>query len=236
MASDKAVLALYQLIVSLCDFNDNEKVTAIHPDSHGVRVRTNKDEYRAKSLIVAAGPWTKGLMARLGVHLDVSPLKVCYSYYQSRTGDSTFLIDRWPVTVYHTESGVVAIFPTSECPGKVKAVLHHGVETDPDTRDKVVYPAHLSEPIREFIRGHVPKLESEPAFTETCMYADTPDTDYIIARHPKFPNVIMATGFSGHGFKVAPAIGKILSQMFVGRDPGIDLTPFRLNRQLSSKL
>jgi glycine/D-amino acid oxidase-like deaminating enzyme len=43
-----------------------------------------------------------------------------------------------------------------------------------------------------------------------CMYTMTPDTDFIVDRHPEHAEVVIGTGFSGHGFKFATAIGEHL--------------------------
>ena len=45
------------------------------------------------------------------------------------------------------------------------------------------------------------------------MYTNTPDGHFIIDRHPRHPQVILACGFSGHGFKFAPVVGEILAEL-----------------------
>jgi glycine/D-amino acid oxidase-like deaminating enzyme len=51
----------------------------------------------------------------------------------------------------------------------------------------------------------------------------TPDTDFIVDRDPRSPRVVFGAGFSGHGFKFAPAIGEILADMVA--NPAVDPTP-----------
>ena len=46
---------------------------------------------------------------------------------------------------------------------------------------------------------------------KNCMYTLTDNEDFIICRHPRCKDVVMALGFSGHGYKFAPAIGDILA-------------------------
>ena len=48
---------------------------------------------------------------------------------------------------------------------------------------------------------------------KTCIYTMTPDSNFIIDRHPDHPNIHFAAGFSGHGFKFAPAIGQALADL-----------------------
>ena len=56
-----------------------------------------------------------------------------------------------------------------------------------------------------------------------CKYTMTPDCHFIVDRHPEIPQLVFAAGFSGHGFKFAPVIGKRLVGMLDGEtDPRFD--------------
>ena len=46
-----------------------------------------------------------------------------------------------------------------------------------------------------------------------CLYTNTPDEHFLIDRHPSAPNVLLAGGFSGHGFKFASVVGEILADL-----------------------
>jgi glycine/D-amino acid oxidase-like deaminating enzyme len=62
-------------------------------------------------------------------------------------------------------------------------------------------------------------------------YAITPDENPILGPHPELPGLFMATGFSGHGVMLAPASGKVLSEIIrLGRYETLDATPYRLER------
>jgi glycine/D-amino acid oxidase-like deaminating enzyme len=66
--------------------------------------------------------------------------------------------------------------------------------------------------------------------TEVCQYESTPDAHYLLDRHPAAPNVWIAGGGSGHGFKMGPVIGEILAGAVLGMaapDPAFALA--RLN-------
>ncbi|CAM2104161.1 unnamed protein product [Caretta caretta] len=62
------------------------------------------------------------------------------------------------------------------------------------------------------------------------MYTNTPDEDFVLDRHPKFSNIIIGAGFSGHGFKLAPVVGKLLCQLSVGEEPSYTMEPFGIRR------
>ena len=61
--------------------------------------------------------------------------------------------------------------------------------------------------------GPLPDAFDRVLRTKTCFYTMTPDEHFLIDRHPEFPNLIFAAGFSGHGFKFAPAIGEALAEL-----------------------
>ncbi|MPC60838.1 Peroxisomal sarcosine oxidase [Portunus trituberculatus] len=58
----------------------------------------------------------------------------------------------------------------------------------------------------------------------------TPDLEFVVDRHPRHPNVIFACGFSGTGFKIAPAIGEDLCNLALGRPTVRDLSVFSADR------
>jgi sarcosine oxidase subunit beta len=58
----------------------------------------------------------------------------------------------------------------------------------------------------------------------------TPDANPIIGPAPEVPGLFLINGFSGHGFQHSPAAGRILADLIAGRDPGIDIAPFALER------
>uniref|UniRef100_A0A673V2T0 Pipecolic acid and sarcosine oxidase n=1 Tax=Suricata suricatta TaxID=37032 RepID=A0A673V2T0_SURSU len=59
---------------------------------------------------------------------------------------------------------------------------------------------------------------------------NTPDEHFILDRHPKYDNIVIGAGFSGHGFKLSPVVGKILYELSMKLKPSYDLTPFRMSR------
>jgi sarcosine oxidase len=87
----------------------------------------------------------------------------------------------------------------------------------------------------EFIRGYlaryVPALDGEFLYARTCMYTNTPDEHFVISTHPEYPQVAIAAGFSGHGYKFCGVVGEILADLATqGKtDHPIDLfSPARL--------
>jgi glycine/D-amino acid oxidase-like deaminating enzyme len=58
----------------------------------------------------------------------------------------------------------------------------------------------------------------------------TPDEHFVIDTHPEFPQVVLAAGFSGHGFKFASVLGEVLADLATGAKPAYDLDSFSLRR------
>ncbi|XP_062478463.1 peroxisomal sarcosine oxidase isoform X2 [Pezoporus occidentalis] len=114
----------------------------------------------------------------------------------------------------------------------LQVCYHHGSPTDPDERDRV--PPGTPRPdvtlLSSFISSYLPGLEPSPAVVETCLYTNTPDGDFILDRHPKYSNIIIGAGFSGHGFKLAPVVGKLLCELSLGEEPSHSTAPFAITR------
>ena len=58
----------------------------------------------------------------------------------------------------------------------------------------------------------------------------TPDGDFILDKHPRLPNMVIAAGFSGHGFKMAPEVGEVLADLATNRTPKYNMETFSLSR------
>ncbi|NXD81644.1 SOX oxidase, partial [Halcyon senegalensis] len=212
---------------------DGEKVLRIEPGAM-LTVTTTAGVYRAPRLIVTAGPWTGALLAPLGLRLPLQPLRIDVCYWREKPGTTSvgraspcFLC----LGLSQAPHGVFGL-PALEYPGLVKICYHHGSPTDPEERDRA--PAGAPHPsiaiLSSFISGYLPGLEPQPAVVETCLYTNTPDEDFILDRHPKFSNIIIGAGFSGHGFKLAPVVGKLLCELSLGEEPSHSMAPFTITR------
>jgi glycine/D-amino acid oxidase-like deaminating enzyme len=65
----------------------------------------------------------------------------------------------------------------------------------------------------DFCRAHLPQLSGRRLETSVCLYTMTPDGHFVVDRHPHYPQVALAAGLSGHGFKFVPVLGKILADL-----------------------
>jgi sarcosine oxidase len=69
--------------------------------------------------------------------------------------------------------------------------------------------------MRAYLATHIPALDNTCLQAATCMYTNTPDQDFVVATHPVYPQVAIAAGFSGHGYKFASVVGEILADLAV---------------------
>lgn len=112
--------------------------------------------------------------------------------------------------------------------GGVVKIANHGPgrEMSPDSPERLV-TAEDEKNVREFLSWAVPALADAPiVYTRVCLYCDTHDGDFWIARDLEHPRLIIATGDSGHGFKFAPVLGEIIADA-VEEKPNPLLQKFR---------
>jgi glycine/D-amino acid oxidase-like deaminating enzyme len=96
----------------------------------------------------------------------------------------------------------------------VKAAFHgFGQLTAPDDVDREIDPTRDVAPIARAMEEWMPGATATFREAKPCMYSLTPDGNFVIDRHPQYPNVILCGGFSGHGFKFAPVIGEIAADL-----------------------
>ncbi|KAM9853131.1 peroxisomal sarcosine oxidase [Aulostomus maculatus] len=210
---------------------DKEKVTDIKPGAV-VTVSTSSGVHRAKSLVITAGPWANQLLAHTSLQLPLEVVKINVCYWAEREPGSYNVKRRFPcfiVTEGEESKEHIYGLPSDDYPGLMKICYHMGSETDPDQRDKQTDRSDI-DILQRFITRCFPGLIPEPAVVESCMYTLTPDRHFVLDCHPAYNNIVIGAGFSGHGFKFGPIIGKLLSELSLGEVPSYDLAPFRIRR------
>jgi sarcosine oxidase len=87
------------------------------------------------------------------------------------------------------------------------------------------------EPLRAALRPVLPGLAEAPVRERgVCLFTNTPDHDFIIDFHPRYPQVLISSPCSGHGFKFASAIGELQADLLTTGRARFDLAPFRIER------
>jgi sarcosine oxidase len=210
------------------EIHAREPVLDWQADGEGVVVRTGASVYRAARLVVTAGPWIAQLVPALGA--VARPERQVMMWVQPRRPE-LFKLGRFPVFNLETPEGHFYGFPIFGIPGFKVGRYHHRGETvgDPDTVDRRCHPEDEAV-LREGIRRYFPDADGPTLSMKTCMFTNSPDEHFIIDRHPTVPQVVLAGGFSGHGFKFCSVVGEMLAELALEGQSRWDLTLFRLSR------
>jgi sarcosine oxidase len=230
---EAAVKAHLAMATSMgADLRFGEEILTWKPTASGVRVETAWGAYEAEWLVVTAGAWAPKLLADLGLPLEVT--RQILFWLDPVGGIEPFLSDRFPIFIWEPEDGnTFYSIPAHDGPGggvKVAFFRADGKPADPDTIDRVVHDEEIDF-IRTYVARYVPSLDGELLYARTCMYTNTPDEHFVISAHPEHPQVAIAAGFSGHGFKFCGVVGEILADLVTEgeTDRPIDLfSPTRL--------
>jgi sarcosine oxidase len=196
------------------------RATVSHVGEKSVVISTDADEIEAGVVILAAGPWVPGLVSS---DVELPQLRVTHeepAYFPSRQPS-----DHWPVFVHYATADNRFAGYGLAVPGRgVKVGLHaSGDVIDPDTASRPSSP-RVAARLAEYVGAWLPGLEPVPTETVSCLYDTTPREDFVIDRRGR---VVVATGFSGHGFKFAPAIGQLVGQLARGEAGGWPRFGFR---------
>ena len=212
-------------------------VEAILPDGDGgVEVRTTRgDSYRAPVTVVTAGPWAGPLLRASGVDIPLVPSfeQVTYSRLAGEPHPFPTITDWTGVSTLSLESdgdgssNLPYALPNPEEPGSIKMALDRsGPDVDPDARSFEPDPERLARLAGWASLRFLPLEEAQPP--ETCLYTNTPDGEFVLDR---VGPIVVGSPCSGHGFKFAPLIGKILADMATGRPITLRLDAFRAGRE-----
>ena len=208
---------------------ENARVTAIRQGKNGrVLLATEAgDEFHCARALVASGPWTRKLLPQLSDVLTTTRQEIVY-FAPPAANARAFEIGRLPIFMDFT-SGFYG-FPMHQI-GAVKIGHHHKGETvEPYACSNEVGEPFI-ENCRAFFAAAIPALaDAEVRETRVCIYNNTPDDDFIIDWHTELENVLIATGFSGHGFKFGPLIGQLAADLLLTRRAADALSRFRLAR------
>jgi sarcosine oxidase len=207
----------------------NEPVVDWEPVGEGVIVRTEHAEYRAARLVLSAGAWMSWLAAPL--RTVAVPERQVLTWTQPLR-PALFQVGAFPVFIYEEDDGALWYgFPEYGIPGVKLGRYHHRAQRiDPDADEWRALEAEDERVLRDGLARFLPDANGPLLSWKTCVFTNTPDEHFILDRYPGYPQVILASPCSGHGFKFASAIGEVLADMAMDRQPAFDLAMFRLDR------
>ncbi|MBM3460918.1 MAG: N-methyl-L-tryptophan oxidase [Armatimonadetes bacterium] len=190
---------------------DRQRVLEWNASPSQVSVRTARATYTADRLVICAGAWSGQVLKTLGIPLEIRR-KVLFWYKEKEAG--SYGMGKFPPFFYDLPYGRIYGFPALDGLG-VKIADHMGGQVlDEPTPPRRLFPGD-EETVQRLRAKYFPGLEARRSHYAVCMYTMTPDENFVVAVHPHHPNVSIAAGFSGHGFKFAPVIGEILADLAV---------------------
>jgi sarcosine oxidase subunit beta len=206
------------------------EVVGIGTDDRGVEgVKTSTGSIATRTVVNAAGPWAGQVAAMAGAPLPVTPERRHIFIAQPAAGGSW---DDSPHAGRTPRSRLMVIdFDTTFYFHREGAGLLFGMG-DPDERpgfDTTVRWDFLPAVTDVAVRRLPALADASVTHAWAGLYEMTPDHNPVIGPAGR-PGLYAIAGFSGHGFQQAPAAGRILADVILGRDPRFDLSPFAYDR------
>ncbi|WSQ13409.1 FAD-binding oxidoreductase [Streptomyces sp. NBC_01231] len=182
-------------------------------------VLTARGRIATDTVVCAAGAWSKAVGAMAGVDLPVEPLRRQIAVTEPVRG----LPPDLPMTIdFHS-----GLYFHAEGPGLLVGM------SDPDER-----PGFATDTHDRWIPGLCAAMEHRaPALLDlrrtggwAGLYEITPDHNALIGEATSVSRFLYATGFSGHGFLQGPAVGEVVRDLYLGREPFVDVSPLGAGR------
>ncbi len=188
-------------------------------------VVTERGTISTDTVVCTAGAWSRDLGAMVGVDLPVEPLR-----RQILTTEPVPGLDpRTPFTIDFATS----FYFHAEGPGLLLGM------SDPDET-----PGFKLDVSDEWLAGLTDAVERRaPALGEVGLrpgwaglYEMTPDHNALVGESAEVSRFLYATGFSGHGFLMGPAVGEVMRDLYLGRDPVVDVSSLTAARFVAAEL
>ena len=194
--------------------------TAVEIDDGTIHaVVTDRGAIETGTVVCAAGVWSRRLASTAGIDLPVEPV----FREVVTTAPVPGLPERIPLTVDFT----TGFYFHREGPGLLIGMADRNQQpgfdapTDPDWLEHVTEVAERRAPAF---------LEMGIAHGWKGYYEVSPDHNGLVGEVPEVDRFLYATGFSGHGFMQAPAIGEIVRDLVLRREPFVDVSPLSAER------
>jgi sarcosine oxidase subunit beta len=195
-------------------------VTGIERDHDQIRgVVTDRGTIRTEAVVCAAGAWSAQVGAMAGLELPVEPVRrqiITTGPTPDLPGEIPFTIDFSTSLYFHREGPglLVGMSDRDETPGFKLS------------RDDTWLPR-----LGEAVERRAPGIDHYGIASGWAgLYEMTPDHNAIVGESRDLSRFLYATGFSGHGFLMGPAVGEVMRDLYLGRPPVVDVASLSLDR------
>lgn len=197
----------------------DDEVIGLAP--HAVTLRAGRT-LSARTIVIAAGPWSGEVAAMAGIALPVEPRRRSVFVFDCREKLPLLPLTIDPSGVWFRPEGRFWLAGTTPAPGNDPPGAP--LEVQHQEWDDMVWPA---------LARRVPAFEAAKVVNAWAGYYEynTFDQNGIVGRHPAIDSIVFATGFSGHGIQQSPAVGRAVAELIVhGSYRTLDLSPFGYER------
>jgi sarcosine oxidase len=229
LLAERSLLAhVNQALAHGAELHFHERVREWQPTAEGgVTVVTDRAAYVADRLVISAGSWAGRLVP--GLAPLAVPERQVLAWLQP-TQPELFTPQRFPVFILDVEDGSYYGFPVHDVPGFKFGRYHHLREPiDPDDPDRSTRPDDEAI-LRAFAIRHFPDGAGPTIMLKTCLFTNSPDEHFIIDLLPDAPQVAIAAGFSGHGYKFCSLVGEVMADLALDGATRHDIGLFSLGR------
>ncbi len=218
--SARAVATLIERAKSVgVELRSGSRFVCLDKDDHRVKGIVIEERHHSAVIpgdlvVMTVGAWTPYLLPFTKNFYRATGQPV---FHLKPSQSDMFLPERFPVFGADITTTGYYGFPINR-DGVMKIANHgFGREMSPDSSDRVVTSEDETN-LREFLASTFPTLADAPIVnTRVCMYCDTHDGHFWIARDPEREGLVIAAGDSGHGFKFAPVLGEIIADAAEGK-------------------
>jgi len=213
----RAVLTLVKELVAA---GGEYRLAAVQPPGDGASLESLKttagETLRADRYVFACGPWLPKVFPSI-VGKRIFPTRQEVFFFAPASGDDRFEPQNLPGWADFNDGDIYYGFPDLESRGFKIAHDAHGVPFDPDEGDRRPTASALDD-VRAYMKKRFPAIAERPMVeARVCQYENSSSGDFLIDRHPRWPNVLLVGGGSGHGFKHGPAVGRYAADLLTGR-------------------
>ena len=203
------------------------KVLGISPvPGGGVQIHTNQGTFEAGQAVISAGPWVKDFVPSF----VKTQFKICRQilHWIPKKGNA-FELGNTPVFMWGYDSGpedFIYGFPSLD--GQtIKVASESFVERNhPDTISREVSDAECGDFIQNKIADRLNHIEKKVVQSKVCIYTVTSDSYFVVDELPDFPEVLVASACSGHGFKHSAGLGEAIADKILEKETRFDLGVF----------
>ncbi|HET6849852.1 MAG TPA: FAD-binding oxidoreductase [Gaiellales bacterium] len=193
-------------------------------------VETDEGVVGAERVVVATGAWANDLLAPLGAVVPIELRRLQVAVLRTRAGG--------PLPSAVVSDAVTNVVVRPDRGHRFCAVAYAGEDVleRADDCDHGLTDGYL-DAVRAGLEQRYPRLaDFELVRGFAGPYDVTPDWNPVIGPCPGVEGLYLATGWSGHGFKLSPAVGEVVAAEVTGRTPPIDVTELRAERFAEGRL